>query len=350
MGLATARWGGRTLVVAAALFLAGSLRASLWPTRTSGSWSARFIQGLGAGAGMPVGHSADHPPREARVPPPGLRPVRRGHGLGTVGTLLVMPSIAGRRRVPRRLRRCSRSSPWRSRGVAVALEPAMRSRPESGAMRSCARCWVRWASAARKRLGVLLDGPDEPDRGRPWWSACSRGRREFLHDQLGTWLAVAAYLTAAIGLSQAVGNPSGASAMTRVGQERGAGRGSRTHDRRSQLLIPAGPGIGRRRSSRCVATTFLAGAVLLPASRSSPMSCTGMRPMGAATGLIGLLNVSGSMIAPWVFGALLDTVRHGAGRLWLHGGVRDARRLRCSRASGAPWRTSFCVGASAARG
>ena len=33
----------------------------------------------------------------------------------------------------------------------------------------------------------------------------------------------------------------------------------------------------------------------------------GNEAVGAATGLIGLLNVVGSMIAPWVFGVLLDT-------------------------------------------
>ena len=38
---------------------------------------------------------------------------------------------------------------------------------------------------------------------------------EFFHDQFGSSLAVAAYLTAAIGVSQTVGNPLGALAMKR---------------------------------------------------------------------------------------------------------------------------------------
>ena len=34
---------------------------------------------------------------------------------------------------------------------------------------------------------------------------------------------------------------------------------------------------------------------------------TFFKAVGAATGLIGLLNLSGSMLAPWLFGVILDT-------------------------------------------
>ena len=65
----------------------------------------------------------------------------------------------------------------------------------------------------------------------------------------------------------------------------------------------------------------------------------GNEAVGATTGLIGLLNVVGSMIAPWAFGALLDTYGTAPGdsgytaRLTMLAGVRAGgcagrRRLR----------------------
>ena len=94
MGLSTARWGGRTLVAAAALFLAGSLVLAV---AGSYEWllAGRFIQGLGAGAGMPVGTALI-----TRLVSPAWRHrafglFGAGTGVGTFMTLLILPTVAG---------------------------------------------------------------------------------------------------------------------------------------------------------------------------------------------------------------------------------------------------------------
>ena len=300
MGLATARWGGRTLVVAAALFLAGSL---VFAAADSYAWFlvGRFIQGLGAGAGMPVGTALITHLVTPRSRHRAFGLFGAGTGLGTVGTLLVMPSIAsvgGYRAV------------FVAAAVfavalavgAVALK-AMRSRPAWSDAQT-ARALLGALGKAARNPGVLLMAVMNLTVvavvvGVLTWTP------QFLHDQHGTSLAVAAYLTAAIGLSQALGNPSGASAMTRWGKNAVlvVGLGLMTV---AIALVPLGPGIVATFIA-VVATTFLAGALLPPSLAIVADVVHGNEAVGAATGLIGLLNVIGSMIAPWVFGVLLDT-------------------------------------------
>jgi sugar phosphate permease len=50
------------------------------------------------------------------------------------------------------------------------------------------------------------------------------------------------------------------------------------------------------------------GAVLPPSLAMVADVAHGNEAMGATTGLIGLFNLIGSMIAPWAFGALLDAL------------------------------------------
>ena len=50
---------------------------------------------------------------------------------------------------------------------------------------------------------------------------------QFLHDQYGTTLAAAAYLSAALGVAQIVGNPLGAMCHEPLEQDRHPDRGSR---------------------------------------------------------------------------------------------------------------------------
>ena len=128
---------------------------------------------------------------------------------------------------------------------------------------------------------------------------------QFLHDMHGASFAMAAYLTAAIGLSQALGNPSGAGAMTRWGKNGVLVVGLALMTV-ATALVPLSPGMVAAFIA-VVATTFLAGALLPPSLAIVADVAHGNEAVGAATGLIGLLNVVGSMIAPWVFGLLLDT-------------------------------------------
>ena len=93
MGLASSRWGGPTLFAAAGFFLVGSLLLVVADTY---QWMlvARFVQGIGAGAGIPVGTALI-----SRFVTPAWRHrafgmFGAGTGVGTVLTLLVLPSAA----------------------------------------------------------------------------------------------------------------------------------------------------------------------------------------------------------------------------------------------------------------
>jgi predicted MFS family arabinose efflux permease len=300
MGLATARWGGRTLLIAAALFLAGSL---VFAAADSYPWFlvGRFIQGMGAGAGMPVGtalitHLVAPKSRHRAF---GL--FGAGTGVGTVATLLVMPSIAA-------------AGGYHAVFIAAAVFgialaaaavslKALRSRPAWSDAQAVSAL-LRELGKAALNPGVLLMAVMNLTVvavvvGVLTWTP------QFLHDMHGASLAIAAYLTAAIGLSQAFGNPAGAASMTRWSRNRvlvvGLGLLVGT-----TALIPVWPGIVATFIA-VIATTFVAGAMLPPSLAIVADVVHGNEAVGAATGLIGLLNVVGSMLAPWVFGVLLDT-------------------------------------------
>jgi predicted MFS family arabinose efflux permease len=299
MGLATARWGGRTLLIAAALFLAGSL---VFAVADSYAWFmvGRFIQGLGAGAGMPVGtalitHLVAPKSRHRAF---GL--FGAGTGLGTVGTLLIIPSIAA-------------AGGYRAVFIAAAVFAvalaaatvslrALRSRPAWSDAQTVGAL-MRELGKAALNPGVLLMAVMNLTVvavvvGVLTWTP------QFLHDMHGASLAMAAYLTAAIGLSQTFGNPAGAASMTRWSKNRVLVVALALLVA-TTALIPVWPGIVATVIA-VIATTFVAGAILPPSLAIVADVVQGNEAVGAATGLIGLLNVTGSMLAPWVFGVLLD--------------------------------------------
>jgi MFS family permease len=70
------------------------------------------------------------------------------------------------------------------------------------------------------------------------------------------------------------------------------------------LLAPAGFGIVITFAA-VLAAVVLTGAVFPPTLAMVADVAHGNEAMGATTGLIGLLNLFGSMVAPWAFGALL---------------------------------------------
>ena len=112
----------------------------------------------------------------------------------------------------------------------------------------------------------------------------------------------------------------------------------------------ARPGVARaswRTFIAVVATTFLAGAMLPPSLAIVADVVHGNEAVGAATGLIGLLNVVGSMIAPWVFGVLLDTYGTAPGD---SGYTAGYAMLAAFAASGSPRpSSSSCRGAPVSR-
>jgi predicted MFS family arabinose efflux permease len=308
LGLATARWGGRTLFFAAALFLAGSL---VFAAADSYPWFlvGRFIQGLGAGAGMPVGTALI-----TRLVLPSFRHrafglFGAGTGLGAVVTLLVTPSVAA-------------AGGYRAvfivaagfvvvLAAAAAASGAIRSRPGSAGVPVGIRTLGRALAHTARSPGVLLVGVMNLTVvavvvGVLTWTP------QFLHDQHGSSLAIAAYLTAAIGVAQTVGNPLGAMAASRWGTSAVLVAGLALMAL-ATALVPIGPGLVGAFAAVLV-TVFLAGALLPPSLAVVADVAHGNEAVGAATGLIGMLNVVGSMFAPWVFGLLLDKYGTRPGR------------------------------------
>jgi len=300
MGLASSRWGGATLFAAAGLFVAGSLVLA-----AAGSYEGlligRFIQGLGAGAGIPVGTALI-----TRFVAPGWRHrafglFGAGTGVGTVLTLLIMPSVAaagGYRAVF-----VTAALIAVALAAAVASQRALRSWPahaEGPDVRGLVRALGRAVTSGRvllvavvnfTTLGVVV--------GILTWTP------QFLHDQYGATLAAAAYLTAAIGLAQIVGNPLGSLAMTRWGKARVLVVGLAL-TALTTALVPTGFGIAFSFAA-VLSAVLISGAVFPPSLAVVGDVAHGNEAVGATTGLIGLTNVIGSVIAPWAFGTLLDT-------------------------------------------
>ncbi len=307
MGLGTARWGGQVLFAAAALFLIGSL---VFAAADTYAWFlvGRFIQGLGAGAGMPVGTALVTRFVAPRARHRAFGLFGAGTGLGTTVSLLILPSVvvAGGYR-------------WvffvaALYGVvlaaAVLTVHVLRTRPRSAEPPASAGALARAFAHAARSSGVWLCAVMNLTVvgvvvGVLTWTP------QYLHDQFGASLAIAAFLTAGIGVSQAVGNPLGALAMKRWGMlvvlVGGLGLlGVVT------ALVPVGPGVVAAYVA-ILAVVLLAGGVLPPSLAMVGDVARGHEAVGAATGLIGLLNLTGSMLAPWLFGVLLDTYGTGAG-------------------------------------
>lgn len=301
MGLATARWGGRVVILALGLYVAGTV---IFAAGGSYGWflTGRFIQGFGIGASVPAATALI-----TRFVAPKARPAAfglfgAGTGLGTTGSLLVMPSIA---------------RAWGYQGVFLAVAafaaclaligamiPTVRGRPPLEGRAPTIGVLLRAVGGSARNPGVWLVvllslSPSGVVVGVLTWTP------QFLHDSFGTALAVAAYVTAGIGVALMLGNPSGAFAMRRVGLG-----GSMTVGLAGMTvacaLVPFSPGIALA-CLAVLATAVLAGTVMPPSLAAVAVVTTGPEALGAATGVIGLGNSAGAMVAPWIFGVLLDT-------------------------------------------
>lgn len=305
MGLGTARWGGQVLFAAAALFLLGSL---VFAAADSYVWfvAGRFIQGLGAGAGVPVGTALVTRFVAPRARHRAFGLFGAGTGLGTTVSLLILPTIvvAGGYR-------------WAFLAAAlygvvlavfVLAVHVLRTRPQSAGPPTSARALARAIAGAARNPAVWLCATLNFTvvavvvGGLAWTP-------QFLHDEFGASLAAAAFLTAGIGVSQAAGNPLGAVAMRAWGIPAvlAAGLGLLAL---STALVPVGPGVAWAYAAILV-VVLLAGMLLPPGLAMVGDITRGHEAVGAASGLIGMLNLIGSMLAPWLFGVLLD--EYGAG-------------------------------------
>ena len=317
MGLAAARWGGRVLIAGALVFVVGSVVFAL---SASYGWflAGRLLQGVGGATVIPVcNHLLAHtiaPKRQARA----LGIFGTGHGLGVVAALLIMPSVqhAGGYRAVFLV--------TAGIGVALALTATAQKHIRAGVEKRSGEGAMgllrEVGSVATNRRLLLLTviniGVMAIVVGILAWTP------PFLHDQRGASLAVAAYLTAGVGVAQILGNITGAAAMARWGKPAVLLTGMVVM-LVATALVPLVPGFVP--VVACVVVAGFLTMVLFPAIIGSVPDIVRRRSqVGAASGFLNLTNLLGTLFAPWIFGVLLDsygtTTGHGgylAGYLWL---------------------------------
>jgi DHA1 family inner membrane transport protein len=307
-GLAAQRWGGRIMLVAVAVFAAGSLLFALGSSFEV-FMAARFLQGLGAGAGVPIGTTliaqAITPSGRSRA----LGFFGAGMGAGMIASLLVLPSI-------------QRAGGFRAVFLATAglsvlvtagaiWQRTVRAVPRRTDETTPLRGAGEALSAAVRNPGVLLIAVMNLAGlavvvGLLTWTP------GLLQDHAGSSLAVAAYLTAGFGIATLVGNPLGAVAQARWGK---APTLAVTLGMCCVMtaLIPLAPGLTATFVVVAV-DGFFAAAMLPPLLGSIPDVVAHPEQVGAASGLMALLTFGGSLLAPWFFGALLDAHGRAAGQ------------------------------------
>lgn len=300
MGVAAARWGGRVLVASGIVFVIGLV---LFAATASYPWflAARLLQGIGASAAPPVATMLMTQTVDRRYHGVTLGVFGCGQGTGVLLALLIMPSVqaaAGYRAVF-----------LATAGIAAALVLLSLCRRE---LRVCPReapVGVTWGGMLRGIGAVALNprllllilvniGAMALFVGVLTWTP------SFLHDQRGTSLAVAAYLTAGLGLAQLLGAPFGATLMGKWGKRAVMVAGILLM-MLATALIPVAPGVAGV-FVLVVITGFLTLA-MFPAILGSIADVVD-RPeeVGVATGYMYTVNLVATMLAPWVFGLLLD--------------------------------------------
>ncbi len=300
MGLAGARWGGRTLVVGAGVYALGSI---LFAFSASYPWFlvARFLQGAGGSTVIPVSNPLMAQSIGPRYHARALGVFGTGHGLGVVAALLIMPGIheaGGYRGVF-----LAAAAIAIVIGLVALAQKAIRAKPRhpEGMISFSALARGVGAVAVNRRLillAVINIGVMAIVVGMLAWTPA------FLNDQRGASLAVAAYLTAGIGVAQMLGNVAGAAAMARWGKPFVLLSGMAVMFA-ATALVPVAPGLGLVIAGVVIAG-FLTMAVFPAIMGSVPEIVARPEQVGPATGFLNLTNLVGTLFAPWLFGVLLD--------------------------------------------
>lgn len=299
-GIAAARWGGWLLGVSCGCFVVGSLIFAL-SASFGGFAVGRAIQGIAGG--MVIATSS---PVLAHALPPRLLGrawgiLGAGWGLGTMASLLVMPSIqalGGYRAVF-----LTDAALGFVVGVAVMSQKAVRTRPRyaEGVMdiRALARSF--WGAVSNRRVMILAfvnTAVLAMSVGVLAWTP------SFLQDIHGSPEALSVYLLAGLGAAQVIGNPLGAVGMARWGKLPVI-----VASMLVTVVVTALVGL--------VPGVPLAVAFVLVCGLASMYSFPAMlaylpevvrRPdqVGPAAGLNGFMGFAGSLVAPWLFGLFLD--------------------------------------------
>jgi len=306
MGMAAARWGGRTVMAAIGLIVVGLV---LFAVSSSFGWfmAARFLQGCGAACAMPVGTA---------IIVRAIVPERRDRALGIFGAGLGFGTVVGFVS----LRFAQEVGGYRAvfwvilglavvTGVAVLLNKAVRTAPPHSREETSAANLLHGLGkvAVNPRIWLLVIINTTASAVTVAVIVWAPG---FLEDQRDA-LNLAAYLTAALGVAQLVGNPAGAALMGRWGKPATllAAMGAMTV---FTAAVPLPPGL-LPAFVLILIVGFLTIAPLPPVLGSIPEIVSRPEDIGPATGFIGVTNLIGMVSAPWIFGLLLDAYGRAPG-------------------------------------
>jgi MFS family permease len=231
-----------------------------------------------------------------------------GHGLGVVMALLILPSIA-------------KAGGYRATFIAAAgliAAFATFALIQSPVRRKPAYCsgFVRPGDVVRA-LGTTVTNRQVLLLSLFNLAALAVGvgavvwTPEFMKTEFGASVEVAAYLTAGLGLAQLAGNPLGAVAMSRWGKKQVIVA--------SMLLMTACIGLVPFLPWLWIVFAFVTITGFLTMAYFSPLfggiaEVVRTTPeAGAATGLIEVFGFVGALVAPWLFGLLLDVTEGRTG-------------------------------------
>jgi MFS family permease len=298
MGLAFARWGGRVVLIGVGVLALGSVLFALsssYPLFVLG----RVLQGIGGASVIPVSNPLLSQAISVRFHARCMGIWGVGYGLGVVAGFLILSNVdsaAGYRGVF-----LVGAGIAALIGVVNALQKPVLARPTGGAPPLKQLLRLVGSVATNRRillLCVINIGCMAIIAGALAWTP------PFFHDQRGASLAIAAYLTAGVGVAQLIGNPVGAGLMARWGKPFVLFI-SMAIMFVATVLVPFASGLAA--PFVCVTIAGFVSMVIFPAIWGSvPDIVRRPEEIGVGSGFLNLTNLVATLFAPWMFGVLLD--------------------------------------------
>ncbi|OFW58330.1 MAG: hypothetical protein A2133_01735, partial [Actinobacteria bacterium RBG_16_64_13] len=300
-GIGASRWGGRLLGVSCGCFVLGSLVFGL-----SGGFEGfivgRALQGIGGGmviaTSIPVLAHALPPARVGRA----LGILGCGFGLGSMVALFVMPAIqsaGGYRAVF-----LTTAGLGAVVGAAVLSQKALRVRPQHAEGATSLKGLIVSLGAVLTNRRALILGLTNA-AGLALGVGALAWTPSFLQDVHGASEATSVYVIAGLGAAQVIGNPLGAVAANRWGKL-GVIVGGMIAILVTTVVVGVVPGIPLAAAMVIVAAFF--GMFFFPAMLAClPEVVAKPEQVGPATGLNTSMGFVGSLMAPWLFGLILDS-------------------------------------------
>ncbi|MBN1631713.1 MAG: MFS transporter [Thermoleophilia bacterium] len=299
-GIGAARWGGRLFVVSSGCFVVGSVIFAL-SSGFAGFLLGRALQGIGGGivTATSTAVMAHALPRERLGRALGLWGC--GFGVGTMVALFVMPAIqdaGGYRAVF-----LATAGLGLAAGVAVLAQNAIRALPHHPEGTTTVRGLALSLGQVITNSRVILLGLCNM-AGLGLGMGVLAWTPSFLQDVHGAAETTSMYLIAGLGVSQILGNPLGIVAMKHWGKfwtlVVGIAAALVT-----TVVVGFLPGVALPSAMVIVSGFF--GMFFFPVMLAYiPEVVARPDQVGPATGVNTLMGFVGSLVAPWIFGLILD--------------------------------------------